>query len=266
MANYSAHTCFRIEDVSAEEAKMAEALHETLQDTGHGQFDLSYLPEEDALFVSHHETCDLDHIGHFLVAFFQATGRKDQVLFEAAYTCSRARANSFGGAVLQASAEGYRQITTGDLCALLREGPQAAMEALREALCGLQVSADEYAAMGRGFPTSGISNMREQLDLIDEQVQALLRTPLLQVAEDLEGPDPPGADSQEQPDWDEVTLDQLKSFDDPVTLHDEDDPHAGVECSFCGDEIDADEGQSSPDGSMHMWCAVEHEQKHPEQW
>lgn len=43
--------------------------------------------------------------------------------------------------------------------------------------------------------------------------------------------------------------------------------HAGVECAHCGEVIEEEEdGDSTPQGSMHKGCADEHERENPEEW
>jgi len=37
-------------------------------------------------------------------------------------------------------------------------------------------------------------------------------------------------------------------------------------CAACGEEIEVDKAESTPSGSMHTECAVEHERNHPEDW
>ena len=43
--------------------------------------------------------------------------------------------------------------------------------------------------------------------------------------------------------------------------------HEGCECGLCGDVIeDEDQGESSPYGSVHTWCARKDEWKSPTMW
>ncbi len=42
--------------------------------------------------------------------------------------------------------------------------------------------------------------------------------------------------------------------------------HEGCECGLCGDVIEDDQGESSPYGSVHTWCARKDERKTPTLW
>jgi len=43
--------------------------------------------------------------------------------------------------------------------------------------------------------------------------------------------------------------------------------HEGVTCGFCGERIERESnGASSPIGSLHKGCALEHERQYPSQW
>lgn len=43
--------------------------------------------------------------------------------------------------------------------------------------------------------------------------------------------------------------------------------HEGNECAYCGKLIACeDDGDSTPEGSMHCWCALKHERENPDNW
>jgi hypothetical protein len=59
----------------------------------------------------------------------------------------------------------------------------------------------------------------------------------------------------------------INGFDPDWRLVGEECLHRGTECAHCNAEIELEEeGTSSPHGSMHTWCAEEHEAQHPEDW